>query len=369
MDEDFSIGVEEEFQIVDPVTRGLRQRVGRVLPRAQRAAGEEGVTSELYQSQIETGTPVCRDLGAVRAELTRLRRVVIEAARRDGCRIATLGTHPFSHWRDQSLTPKARYHEIAADFAQLAREQVICGCHVHVGLADPEAAVGVLNRARPWLSVLLALSANSPYWLGDDTGYASYRTELFGRFPNAGAPHEFADRAGYDDLVAGLVAVGAVADASFLYWDVRPSSHVPTLEFRVADVAATVDEAVLQAGLVRALVKTEYDAWRRGDPVPPVRPELLRAAAWRASRHGLDGDLVDPLNRRLLPAADQVNALLDHLRPALEAFGDWDEVSGLAARTLARGTGTRRQREAFARSGDPRDVVDHAVAEAERGAL
>src|SRR3954451_10340881 len=158
-DGDFSIGIEEEYQIVDPVTRELRPRAGRVLPRARQAVGDE-VTNELYLSQIEIGTPVCNSLADVRAELVRLRRAVVEAARREGCRIAAAGTHPFSHWGDQALTPKPRYRELASDFQQLTREQVIFGCHVHVGIADREQAIGVMNRVRPWLPALLALSAN-----------------------------------------------------------------------------------------------------------------------------------------------------------------------------------------------------------------
>src|SRR5262249_49865910 len=160
---------------------------GRILPRARESAGDD-VTNELFLSQIEIGTPVCRTLADVRAELKRLRRCVIAAAEREGSRIAAAGTHPFSHWEDQAVTPKARYFGIAADFQQLAREQIIFGCHVHVGIEDRDAAIGVLNRTRPWLATLLALSANSPFWLGMDTGYASYRTELFQRFPMVGTP-------------------------------------------------------------------------------------------------------------------------------------------------------------------------------------
>ncbi len=235
--EDFTIGVEEEYQIINPETRELRQRAGRILPRAQRAVGDE-VTNELYQSQIEIGTPVCRSLAEVRTELVRLRKGVIAAAERDGCRIAAAGTHPFSHWEDQAITPKPRYYGIAADFQQLAREQIIFGCHVHVGMTDREAAIQVMNRSRTWLAPLLAITGNSPFWLGIDTGYASYRTELFQRFPMAGAPYVLASRAEFDDVVASLVSTGSISDGSKIYWDVRPSSHFETIEFRVPDVCA-----------------------------------------------------------------------------------------------------------------------------------
>jgi carboxylate-amine ligase len=294
---------------------------------------------------------------------------VIEAARRDGCRIASAGTHPFSHWSEQALTPKPRYRELAADFQQLAREQIIFGCHVHVGIADREAAVQVMNRTRPWLSAVLALSANSPFWLGEDTGYASYRSELFGRFPMTGTPHPFTSRAEYEELVHALVSTGVIDDASNIYWDVRPSSHVETLEFRVADVCMTLDEAVMIAGLLRALARACHDQWARGEPLEPVRPEVLRAAKWRAARFGLEGPLIDVRAREAVPAAVLVERLLAFLRPSLEEFGEWDEVSSLVRATFDRGTGAKRQREALTRSGRMEDVVDLIVGETERGVV
>ncbi len=364
--EPLTIGVEEEFQIVNPDSRELRPRAGRILPDARAAVGDE-VTNELYLSQIEIGTPVCRTLADVRAELVRLRREVAAAAAHNGSRIAAAGTHPFSHWGDQPLTPKPRYRGLAADYQQLAREQVIFGCHVHVGVADLEAAVRVMNRVRPWLPPLVALAANSPFWLGDDTGYASYLTELFGRFPTTGIPLPFAGRAEYDRLVADLVAAGVIEDASKIYWDVRPSSHVETLEFRAADVCQTVDEAVMVAGLCRGLVRACLDADARGEPTALPRPELLRAAKWQASRYGLDGDLIDPRDGRPRPAAEVVDALLGFVRPALEGRGEWDEVSAEVRRTLARGNGAARQRAAFARSGRFEGVVDLIAAETVAG--
>ncbi len=360
--DDFTLGVEEEYQIVNPTSRELRPRAARILPDARESVGDE-VTNELYLSQIEIGTPVCRTLGEVRAELVRLRRALAEAAQRNGSRIAAAGTHPFSRWQDQALTPKDRYRGIADDFQQLAREQIVFGCHVHVGIADREAAIQVMNRARPWLAPLIALAANSPFWQGVDTGYASYRTELFQRFPTTGTPNAFASRAEYDELVADLVAVGMIEDASKIYWDVRPSSHFETLELRATDVSMTVDEAVMIAGLCRALARACHEAHRRGEPGPRARPELLRAAKWHASRYGLDGVLIDVEARRAAPAGEVVEGLLAFVRPALEGAGEWDEVSALVRQTVARGNGARRQREAFARAGRLEDVVDLIVAE------
>ena len=310
---------------------------------------------------IETNTPVCTTLAEVRQALRRARRALVEAAGRHGLAIAAAGTHPFSSWADQEVTDKTRYHNLAADYRQVFREEVVFGCHVHVGFDDREAAIQTMNRVRPWLPVLLALSANSPFWVGADTGYASFRTEVWNRWPTAGMPQSFASRAEYDALVETLMATGSVREPTKLYWDVRPSARQETLEFRVADSVMAVDEAVMVAGLVRALAVTAHAAADRGDPDPRPRPELLRAAKWRAARHGLEADLVDVLAGQARPAAELVEAFLAEVRPALEEAGDLEEVTELVRVTLAGGTGAARQRQVFRRTGRLEDVVDLVV--------
>jgi glutamate---cysteine ligase / carboxylate-amine ligase len=365
-EQSFTIGVEEEYQIVDRRTRELHSRAGHILPGARAAVGDH-VTPELYLSQIEIGTPVCRTLAEVRGELTRLRREVVGAAEREGNWIGAAATHPFSHWAAQQLTPKARYIGIAQDYQQLAREQLIFGCHTHVGIGDREAAIQVMNRARPWLAVVLALSANSPFWLGADTGYSSFRTEIWRRWPMAGTPQVFRSRAEFDALVQALVATGSIEDGTKIYWDVRPSARFETLEFRVADVCLTVDEAVMTAGLARALARTCHAQTVAGRPFNHARPELLRAAKWRAARYGLDADLIDVEEEAARPAREMVSKLLAFLRPALEEHGEWDEVSALVRETLSRGNGATRQRQTYARSGSLEEVVDFIVAETRKG--
>ena len=281
----------------------------RVLPAAEPALGER-VQPELYRSMVEMNTPVCSTLAEVREAVRGSRRSLIEAAGRQGLRIAAAGTHPFSHWRDQRVTDKPRYRNLAEDYQQVFREQVVFGCHVHVGIDDREAAIQTMNRVRPWLPVLAALTVNSPYWLGGDTGYASYRTEIWNRWPTAGMPEAFASRAEYDALVETLVATGSIREPTKLYWDVRPSTKQETLEFRVADVCMDVEEAVLVAGLVRALAFTCLQAALTGEPDPVPRPELLRAAKWRAARHGLAADLVDVLGGTARPATEMVERFL-----------------------------------------------------------
>jgi carboxylate-amine ligase len=365
-DEQFTIGVEEEYQIVGRESRELRSRALRILPEAQEAVGDS-VTPELFLSQIEIGTNICATLSEVRDELTHLRREIIMAAEADGHLIAAAGTHPFSHWEDQTLTPKRRYRGIAEEYEQLAREQLIFGCHVHIGINDREAAIGVMNRARLWLAPILALAANSPYWLGWDTGYASFRTEIWRRWPMSGTPQVFNSRAEYDALVATLVETGSITDGTKIYWDVRPSARFETLEYRVTDVCLTIDEAVMIAGLVRALTRTAYEEYKRGDALADVRPEVLRAAKWRAARYGIDADLIDTTEGRARPATELIEKLLAHLRPALETDGNWEEVSALTRYTLARGNGAMRQRAAFVRADNFNDVVDLIVAETARG--
>jgi carboxylate-amine ligase len=364
--EDFTIGVEEEYQIIDPATRELCSRAKHILPIAQQALGEE-VQPEAQLSQIEIATPICRTLADVRGEVVHRRREVIAAAAKDGNRIAAAGTHPFSHWEDQQLTPKDRYKSLERDYQQLTRELIICGCHVHVGISDRDAAIGVMNRARVWLAPLLALSANSPFWLATDTGYASYRTEIWSRWPLSGVPSIFESHAEYKSLVEALVATKSVEEATKIYWDVRLSERYPTIEFRITDVCMTVDEAVMVAGLVRALARTCYEQALRDEPFVAARPELLRAAHWRAARYGLEADLMDIDALAAVPAREMVEKFLTFVRPSLEDSGEWDEISSIVNETMQRGTGATRQREAYKRAGRLEDVVDLILEETEKG--
>lgn len=360
-----TIGIEEEYQIVDTDTGELRPRVRDVLPAARSAAGDE-VQPELYQSQIEIASGVCESLSEVRAEVVRLRRAVIEAAENDGGRILAAGTHPFSDWRDQQATPKHRYRQSVLKYEQITRELVIFGCHVHVGVPDRAAGLEVLNRARLWLAPIIALTASSPYWLGADTGYASYRTQLWNRFPIAGPPAAFESLADYEALVDALVSTESIGDESRIYWDLRLPVKQDTVEFRATDVCTTVDEAVMTAGLVRALACVALDSAERGDPYTPVRQELLRAAHWRAARYGMERDLIDVHSMQAIPAGELVEQLLHHLRPVLEDAGEWDEVAGVVERIRRDGTSARRQREVYGRTGSLEDVVRHLAEETAR---
>jgi carboxylate-amine ligase len=350
MASDFGFGIEEEHQIVDPGSGELRSEIERLLPMVQAELGKLA-QPELYQAQIETATDVCDTLADARAELIRLRHALLDAAHRLGVGIATAGTHPFSDWRSQRITRKTRYQRLLADYQQVAREQVLFGCHVHVGIRDPESAVQTMNRVRAWLPTILALSANSPFWLGTDTGYASYRVQVWGRWPSAGMPPVLAGHAEYDALIAELVGTGSIRDATKVYWDVRPSTRYPTLEFRITDACTSVDEVLLVAGLCRALARACCEAAWRDDP--PVLPAitLLRAAKWQAARFGLEAQLVDPATGEVIRVPEMARRLLTYLRPVLEDEGDWEEVCELLERLLTDGNGAVRQRRALARMG------------------
>jgi glutamate---cysteine ligase / carboxylate-amine ligase len=366
--EEYTLGVEEEYQIVNPETRELLARGGQaVQQRAQRATMGDEVVPELMTSQIEAVSPVCRTLAEVRAEVLRLRREVNEAAAREGARIAAASTHPFSDWQDQRITPKERYKGLLESYQRLVRQQVAFGFHVHVGLSDREAAIQVMNRLRLWLAPLLALSANSPFWLGEDSGYASYRTQVWGRMPISGPPGVFESRAEHDELVEALVASGVVADPTKVYWDTRLPEDLDTIEVRVMDVCSRTDEAVMMAGLTRALVRVCYERAERGEPYPKPHSELLHAAHWLASRHGLDANLLDAEAGRAAPAQEVIENMLAFARPALEESEDWEEVSTLVRETLQHGNGANRQRRAYEKTGRLEDVVDLLIEETAQG--
>ncbi|GCE22957.1 carboxylate-amine ligase [Dictyobacter kobayashii] len=362
----FTLGIEEEYLIVDAQTRELDSAAARILPRAQRTLGEQ-IQPELQLSQIESVSPVCQTLAEVRQSLIQQRRSLIDATAALGKHIAAAATHPFSHWNNQQVHPKERYQSLLREFRQLAREQGIQGCHVHVGLSDPALSHAVFNRVRVWLAPLLALSANSPFWLGEDTGYSSFRTEIWMRWPLSGPPPTFASLEEYRELVQSLVAVKGIEDATKIYWDLRLSERYPTIEFRVADICLTIDEAVMIAGLARALVRTCYEQALQDTPIPAVHQELLRAAHWRAARYGLENELVDVNDRQVIPAHELVERLLTFVRPALEAEGDWDEVSAQVQQVLQQGNGASRQRAVYQTTGDMQAVVDYIISETARG--
>lgn len=351
-----TVGVEEEFHLADVATGTLRPDASQVLDAARRRLGDD-VDPELVRSQVEVGTATCTTLAQVRSELVRLRRGLAASAESVGCVLLASGTYP--GWVGQTaVTDDSRYQAMVEMFGPTARDQITCGCHVHVAVETPHAAVTVLRRSRPWLPLLLALSANSPFWQGNDTRYASYRSDVWSRWPTSGPAPALRSHEEFTGLVERLLATGVLRDHGMVYWHARPSQRYPTVEFRIADVCLAVDDAVMLAGLCRALVRTCLLAEERGESDPDLPAEVLRAATWQASRYGVDGELLDPRSEFPVPAADAIAALLAYVRPALEESGDGAQVDTLVAAVLDRGSGARRQWSAYSRRGDCQDVID-----------
>ncbi len=362
-----TVGVEEELLVVDgedgrprSVAAQLLQRTPRPDPeRSQPGAPGGDVTGELQQEQVETGTPPRTDLADIEKDLLAWRATADAGARAVGARVVASGTSPMPV-RPQ-VTADARYERIVDRFGMTAREQLTCGCHVHVAVESDEEGVGVLDRIRPWLPSLLAVSANSPLWQGEDTGYASFRSQAWTRWPSAGPTELFGSATAYHRLVAEMVASGVVLDAGMLYFDARLSADYPTVELRVADVCLDVRDAVLVAALCRALVETAAREWAAGTPAPAVPTAVLRLAMWQAGHDGVDGTLLDPGTGRPRPAADVLGALVKEVRPALKQSGDLDLVEHRLDEVLARGTGARVQRAVLDGGGDLPDVVSQLV--------
>ncbi|MEV7074711.1 glutamate--cysteine ligase [Streptomyces sp. NPDC091972] len=352
------IGVEEEFHILELESGLLVPRADAVLSRLSRRT----FTTELHQSTVESNSGVHASLTGLYTDLVRTRQRLDAAASSLGLAVAAAGTAPLAPAASGHPTGGARYRHMVEEYRQVADEQLICGAQVHVDIPDRDTAVEVMCAVSPWLPVLLALSASSPFWQGADTGYASWRTLLWQRWPTAGPVGCFTDAAAYDAAVDDLVRAGVISDPGMIYYDVRPSAHQKTLELRICDACPRAETVVLVAGLFRALVTDALELRATGAAMCDGRHEWLRGASWRAARSGLEGALVDPRTHREAPAADVVRGLLARLRPALEAHGDWETVRDLAEAAIADGSAAERIRRK-AREEDLLACTDLLIAE------
>jgi carboxylate-amine ligase len=347
-----TVGVEEEFLLTDPVT-GAPVAKSMEVARTARDNGLD-LPLELTRCQVEANTGIHSEPAQLLAELRDLRRTVASCAEKTGARLLAVAVPPTGTGMT-SITDTPRYRRIAARLGMLAHEQQLCGCHVHIGVPDRGAALRASNFLRPLLPLFLALTANSAIYRGVDTGYASWRHIMWGRWPSAGPPPYFASTADYDAAVGMLLSTGAILDRKMVYWDVRPSVTYPTVEVRISDIPATVEETALLATLVRATVMTALVS--PPQPVPRFADELLRVACWRAARDGITGELVDPANGRTIAGRDWLAELIAVVRPALEQVGEYRFAAETAAAVLARGNGAARQRRAFRAHHDLGDVL------------
>jgi carboxylate-amine ligase len=369
-----SFGVEEEFLLVDAQT-GKHAGVGEDLvgaasaPNTASRTGGDGerstatrgntLTTEVQREQVEAVSAPFTSLVDLSAALKEGRTEANRQAMVLGARIAALGTSPLPAL--PRLVQSPRYRAMEERFQMALREQLMCGFHIHVSVASPEEGVAVLDRIRIWLPILIALSANSPFWQGKDTGYASFRYQVWRRWPTAGPTDIFGSLQAYQDLVEMLLSCNVLLDRGQIYFDARVSARYPTVEIRVPDVCTDPAHAVAVAAIARALVETAARDWAEGRPPPAVPAEMLRLASWRASRYDIEDDLIHPVLNRPRPAEECVDTLLNHVRPALTETGDWALVEENICEILTNGTGASRQRKAMNGDGNFRAVILDAV--------
>ncbi len=361
-----TIGIEEEYQIVDPETRELKSFITQFLDGDHSVLRHLELKPELHQSVVEVGTQPWQTIQEARADLVGLRRQVADYAQGQGARIAAAGTHPFSSWQTQEITQQDRYQGIVQDMQDLARQMLIFGMHVHVGIEEPDQVIDTMNVLRYFTPHILALSSSSPLQEGRDTGLKSYRSALFKRFPRTGLPVDFASHSEYKNFVEVLVQTGSIPDASKIYWDVRPHHKYPTLEFRICDLCTDVDDAICCAALFQALALKHYKM--RVDNISFRRYPLamVEENKWRAVRYGTQGKLIDFGRQEELPAKELLSELVGFVDDVLDELGSRKEVEHVFT-ILERGTSADRQVEIFERTGDPKAVVDFLIAETLKG--
>ncbi len=360
-----TLGIEEEYQIIDPETRELKSYITEILAGDKLLLDE--VKPELHQSMIEIGSRVCRTPQELRAELVRLRGMVMDLAARSNLAIAAAGTHPFSCWTKQEITPLERYIGVQQDLQDLAQQLLIFGTHIHVGIEDKDFLIEAMNVSRYLLPHVLALSTSSPFWQGRRTGLKSYRSIVFRNFPRTGVSPILRSNADYDELLASLVSTRCVPDGSKIWWDARPHHAFPTLEFRVCDVCTRVEEAVCVAAILQAIVAKIWKLRRDNLTFRLYAPALIEENKWRAVRFGLDGNLIDFGKSREQPARELITELLEwFVDDVVDELGSRREV-GYAFEIMRGGTSADRQLAVYEQTGDLRAVVDSIVAETADG--
>src|SRR5712692_8904513 len=363
----FTIGVEEEFQIIDPATCELRSHVSQLISKASPDIAEQ-VKHELHQSIVETGTRICENVSELRIEMHRTRGELVAAAERAGLQVAAAGTHPFSSWIDQVISPGERYQHIIEEMGQLARSLLIFGMHVHVAMPDKQTTIDMMNGVRYFLPHLLALSTSSPFWMGRNTGLKSFRTTVFRRFPRTGVPEQFESWSAYENFVNLLVKLNCIDSGKKIWWDVRPHPSFGTLEFRMFDVSTRVEEAVAIAALTQAIIVKLHRLNQRNMSWRMYPRALVEENKWRAARWGIEGNLIDFGKQAEVPMRELGEELLAFVDDVVDDLGSREAVRPIH-RILRDGTSAERQLRVYAQTGDLKEVVRHLVAETRSGVV
>jgi len=355
-----TIGIEEEFQIVDAEGQ-LKSASETVIAAARPRLGEQ-IKPEMMQSVIEAGTKICADISEARAEISTLRGTLAALLQPVGLRIASAGTHPFSHWQEQQITEAERYKILEDELQDVIRELLIFGLHVHVGIEDREASIHLMNAARYFLPHILALSTNSPFWLGMDTGLKSYRCKVFDKFPRTNIPDYFQSWGEYETFINLLVHTGCIDNAKKIWWDIRPHPNFPTLEFRICDIPMRVDETLAIAALIQATVAKLYKLHSANQSFRLYRRALIMENKWRALRYGIDGKLIDFGKSIEVPLRDLIYEYLHFIDDVVDELGSRNEINYIH-KMLEQGTGADRQLRVFRETGDLIKVVDYIISE------
>jgi glutamate---cysteine ligase / carboxylate-amine ligase len=358
----FTIGVEEEFQIIDPETLELRSHVVQLLSAAALRGLGDQIKGEMHQSIVETGTKICENVGELRQEIHRTRGELVSAAESTGLRVAAAGTHPFSSWIDQVISPGERYQNIVEEMGQLARSLLIFGMHIHVAMPDKQTTIDMMNMVRYFLPHLLALSTSSPFWMGRNTGLKSFRTTVFRRFPRTGIPETFGSWSAYENFVNLLVKLNCIDNGKKIWWDVRPHPLFGTLEFRMCDVATRVEEAVAIAALTQAIVVKIHRLYTGNMGWRLYRRALIEENKWRAARYGIEGKLIDFGKEQEVPMRLLIPELLEFVDDVVDDLGSRGAVEYVNT-IMNEGTSAERQLRVYEQSGDLKEVVRHLVAE------
>ena len=357
--EHYTLGIEEEFQIVDPTTRELRSRVSEILDEGKMLLGEQ-FKPEMIQSMIEVGTDKCYNIQEARTDITNLRAITASLARKKGLAIVAASTHPISHWRDQKIFDDARYNVLVEELQMVASSLLIFGLHVHVGMPDKDRGIHIMNAARYFLPHVLALTTSSPFWLGFNTGLKSYRSEVFKKFPRTDIPDHYDSHAAFQRYVDLLVKTGCIDDGKKIWWDVRPHPFFPTLEFRICDIPTRVDDTIAIAALFQAIVAKLDKLIEKNLGFRLYRRALIQENKWRAVRYGLDGKMIDFGKQKEVPVRDLILELLEFVDEVLDDLDSRKEVEHIH-KILERGTSADEQLRVFAETRSLPAVVDRLM--------